>query len=236
MKSPLSLLLPFLLIIAGLTGCGSSVRVSGIINGGNGSFVFVANNNTNSISIFHQDKANGQLANMGSAATGACTGPRYVDMHPTSNFLFVTCQSSNTVAAFAVMPNSGALVAIGQPVASGVNPNNLSVDPKGRFLYVPNTGSNTVSAYSIGSDGSLSEIAGSPFATGLTPYTAKESDSGMFLYVTNRDSNNVSVYRIDQSTGGLTQIPGSLSQPTEVHGPLSCQENLLLLQTALPMT
>ena len=98
------------------------------------------------------------------------------------------------------MPNSGALTPIGQPVASGVNPNNFAVDPKGRFLFVPNTGSNTVSAYSIGSDGSLSEVMGSPFATGLTPYTAKESDSGMFLYVTNRDSNNVSVYRIDQSS------------------------------------
>src|SRR5262249_24079295 len=66
MKSLLSLLLPFLLIIAGLAGCGSSVRVSGIINGGNGSFVFVANNNTNSISIFQLDKVNGQLTSMGS--------------------------------------------------------------------------------------------------------------------------------------------------------------------------
>jgi len=79
--------------------------------------------------------------------------------------VYVTNQGSATVSAF--KPDaSGALTAIGGPVATGANPSEVALTPDGRFAYVANsTTPGTVSAFAIGADGGLTSL-GAPVATG----------------------------------------------------------------------
>jgi len=171
-------------------------------------FVYVANHDVNTISIFSVDPITGQLTDAGSVAAPG-SGPRYLEFDPTGDFLFVTFDLSNMIASFAVDSTSGALTLVpGTPVHTGAGPKNIAIDPAGKFLYLSNAGSNDVSGYTI-SNGSLKEVPGSPFMTGLVPYGLEVSESGLFLYVTNRDSNTVTAYAIDQITGSLAPIAGS---------------------------
>jgi 6-phosphogluconolactonase len=56
----------------------------------------------------------------------------------------------------------------------------------------------------------LTPIAGTPFSTnGLSSTAAQIEPSGKFLYVSNQVSANIQAYAIDQTTGVLTNVPGS---------------------------
>lgn len=206
----LHLLAPLFLVLAstGLVGCGSGRMSSMAPPPTAASAFFVANHDVNAISIF-QVAAMGQLSLTKSVSTGACGGPRYIEQHPFQKLVFVSCQSSNTLAAFAVDQTTGNLSMIGSPVPTGTAPTLVAVHPSGNFVYVTNLTSNNISAFTVGMDGSLSEVAGSPFAAGATPYWVEMSGSGKFVYVANVISNNVNVYRVDPQSGALTQIPGS---------------------------
>jgi 6-phosphogluconolactonase (cycloisomerase 2 family) len=89
------------------------------------------------------------------------------------------------------------------------------VDPKGRFAYVANRGDNTISAYAIdGTTGTLTPVPGSPFkqdpaARADLPVSVAVDPAGKFVFVANYNSQTVRVYQLDQSTGALTQAPGS---------------------------
>jgi len=121
--------------------------------------LFVANNNLNSISMFPVNTMTGEAAMGNSMSSGACTGPRYLELHPAKPLLFLSCQTSSSLVAFSVDTASGALSLAGGPVATGAGPITVAVHPNGNFVYVSNIGSNTVSAFDLGMDGSLAEIA-----------------------------------------------------------------------------
>jgi 6-phosphogluconolactonase (cycloisomerase 2 family) len=108
------------------------------------------------------------------------------------------------MSVFAISSTTGALAAVGIPVATGVNPVSVTVESMGRFAYVVNQGSNTVSTFSInGTTGGLTAV-GSPLATGGLPVSVTVDLTGRWVYVANFGSNDVSAYTIDQTTGALS--------------------------------
>src|SRR5262249_21133138 len=159
---------------AALLSCSSSMKP---VPAGPLHLVFVASEDTNTISTFAVDPASDQLSAAGTTPTGACLGPRYLEMHPSNDFVFATCLFSNGVAAFAIDRSSGSLTLVGTPAVTGNAPVGLAVHPKGKFIFVSNINSNSVSVYAVGPGGNLAEISGSPFATGATPYWAEISES-----------------------------------------------------------
>jgi hypothetical protein len=68
-----------------------------------------------------------------------------------------------------------------------------------------------------GQTSALSAVAGSPFADSLQGGAMAIDGLGRSLFVVNASTNNISMFQINQSTGGLSQVPGSpfSTGPTE---------------------
>jgi 6-phosphogluconolactonase len=146
------------------------------------------------------------IVGCGGGGNGGSTPPATVYKY----FAYVANETSNNIAAFTINSSTGALTAIGSPVATGSYPMSVAVDPKGKFAYVANETDNTVSVYAIDSStGALTAITGSPFAAGEWPFSVAIDPSGEFAYVANMGDDTVSAYTIDSSTGALTEITGS---------------------------
>jgi len=128
-----------------------------------------------------------------------------------ATFLYVTNAADNTLSAYNVDANTGALTAIGTLTATGVSPhailgieNNYPDPDDKRYVYVGNEDSNDISAFAVNdTTGALTAVPGSPFAAGTDPQ-AMASD-GSSLYVANAGSDNVYVYNIDVNTGTLAK-------------------------------
>src|SRR4051812_40072222 len=66
---------------------------------------------------------------------------------PTANnvagFAFVANFNPNDISAYTIDATTGALTALGAPVAAGTSPSSIAVDPTAKFAYVANIGSMT---------------------------------------------------------------------------------------------
>jgi 6-phosphogluconolactonase len=176
-----------------------------MVVGSNGNFVFVANQGSNSISVFSVDSGTGLLTEIAGSPFATPAGPS--GLATTGNTLFVANQGAGTVSVYTFDQTSGNLTqAAGSPFAAGTSPTALDLDPSGKFLFVADQASNGVYAFSVGGSSGLSLIAGSPFPTGTTPVNVRVV--GTSVYVANTGSGNVSAYSISGS-GALTAISGS---------------------------
>jgi hypothetical protein len=133
-------------------------------------------------------------------------------------FLFVV--NALSVSAFTINPASGALTAIGQPVAlpgsTLPSPGFAATTPAANFLYVPLTGANAVAVYSFdGTTGALTAVPRSPFAVGSMPLTLTATSTT--IYVMDSLDNKISALAWDKTTGALTEISGS---PFDAQGAL----------------
>ena len=90
-----------------------------------------------------------------------------------------------------------------------------------RFAYVPNGDPECggdcspldISAYTVNATtGALTPVPGSPFSTAAfngDQFFVDMDPAGNFLFVGTRGENSVQVFSINQSTGALTEVPGS---------------------------
>jgi 6-phosphogluconolactonase len=123
-----------------------------------------------------------------------------------SEFAYVTDTGDDTLSAYEVNAVSGALTAVGTPVAAGGSPSGIVGTTDRKYVFVGNPGSNNVSAFAVdGASGALTSIPGSPFAAGTSPQ-ALALNHNSFLYVANAGSDNLSAYSVDPTTGALTPL------------------------------
>jgi 6-phosphogluconolactonase (cycloisomerase 2 family) len=185
-----------------------------------GKFAYVANSGSNDVSAFSIDATSGALTAAGTMRARAramslavTKGTTPVTYSP--RFAYVANLGSNNVSAHTINATTGALTAIGSPIATGTRPISVTVDPSGKFAYVANDGSNNVSAFTINAaSGALSAVAGSPFAAGTRPLSVAVDPSGRFVYVANvgsgvADPGTVSAYTMNPTTGALSAVAGS---------------------------
>jgi len=173
-----------------------------------GRVAYVANRQSNSISGFAIDPSSGALVPLsGSPFASNGTTPTALTVDPDGQFLYVANSGSNSVSVYSIGA-TGALTAVGAPIAAGTGPGAVTVDPTDHFLYVANLTSNNVSAFAI-SGNSLTPIVDSPFSAGAEPASLAVDPNGNFLYVTNFNGNSVSVFLIDPASGMLSAISGS---------------------------
>src|SRR5258705_12595472 len=100
-----------------------------------------------------------------------CGGGASISPTPvlTPQFAYVANFTSNNISAYTINAGTGALTAVGSPIAAGSGPAAVTVHPSGKFAYVANFDSNDVSAFTINaSTGSLTPV-GPPVAAGNTP-------------------------------------------------------------------
>jgi 6-phosphogluconolactonase (cycloisomerase 2 family) len=84
------------------------------------------------------------------------------------------------------------------------------VTKNGKFAYTTNTGSGNVSGYAIGNDGSLTLFndGGNTGSTGKgsSPIDMAVSNNSQYLYTLNAGNSTISVFRINNGSGGLTNV------------------------------
>lgn len=156
---------------------------------------------------------------------------REIALHPSGKFLYAINAYSNSISAYYIDPDSGALSQLlGSPYSAGdfgaidypsLNmgdvpptaggiPLSIDVDPQGRFVFVANKAAASVSVFAVNPQtGSLSAVAGSPFFVGFNPYRLRVHPSGRFLFVTLWSDAKVSVLSLDGDSGRLTPVKGS---------------------------
>ena len=173
-----------------------------------GQFLFVANNASNSVSVYSIDATTGALTPTGfPIAAGA--GPVAVTVDPTDHFVYVANLTSNNISAYAI--NGSTLTpVVDAPFNAGAGPAALAVDPNGNFLYVTNFSGNTVSVFLIDqANGMLSGVSGSPFAAGAGPVSIAIDPTDAFAFVSNNSAGTIGEYALNAITGALTPISGS---------------------------
>jgi 6-phosphogluconolactonase len=122
-----------------------------------------------------------------------------------SQFSYGANAGDNTVSAYTVDATSGALAAVGPPVATGTSPHAIVGTQDKKYVFVGNEGSNDISAFAVNSaSGALTAVPGSPFAAGTDPKAL--ALYGTYLYVANAGSDTVSAFAVDTSSGSLTPL------------------------------
>lgn len=205
-----SLALSGAMLEIGLTNVGLSPVALAMDSAGK--FLFVANRDSNTISVFSVG-ANASLTAVPNSVT--IPTPVALAVVPANNILFVADSSDGYVWALQIS-GTGVLTNSAQlpPVVSGSTPSGLAMNAAGTFLYVANRDSENVSAFTIASGagsvaGTLTPIAGSPYGAALAPVAGAVDPSGQFLYVADQNSNQISGYKIRAGTGTLTALSNS---------------------------
>lgn len=186
----------------------------------NGWYLYVANRDDNTLSVFYLDPDGGTPKPVRGSPVRTGKRPVAVKLDPAARYAFVLNQGGNNVSVYRYRNNVTPLyfesVRSGSPFATGREPLDLVVDPTGRYAYVANAGDDTVSAYRIHHQtGALSALPGSPFQAGRRPVALAAHPSGDFLYVANAGSGGIQRYRIEKALGAITADGPPLRLPVK---------------------
>jgi 6-phosphogluconolactonase (cycloisomerase 2 family) len=171
-------------------------------------FLYAANQNTSTISLFKIDPTTGALTEVLPRTALVTSGgvglsPAVMTMDADGKYLFVGNQITNDIWVYSI-GSSGALTFVSSaPV--GASPNGLTLSSSGGFLYVPVPTFSAVYAFSVNA-GVLTQV-GTPIIVNGGVGRLGIDPAGKFLYVPNPSLNTVTVLLI-QSDGSLIAGPG----------------------------
>jgi len=203
-----------------------SVAIAPDSTGKFGKFVYVANDNSNNVSMFSIN-ADGMLTPAGTVGVG--DSPVSVAVHPSGKFAYVLCNSScqggrcydnTSVYVFNINSTTGALTLAETNVAGTNVPTSMAVDPSGNFAAVTNQESSPIFLYSINSTTGALLGAGAAFGAGhyfASLVLAIHPSGTLLAYVTNFP-NDVLTYGYDIATGAYS-LHGTVaagSSPTSI--------------------
>jgi 6-phosphogluconolactonase (cycloisomerase 2 family) len=85
---------------------------------------------------------------------------------PSGRFVYGSNRGHDSIAIFAVDPDSGTLSSVGWESTQGGNPRNFGLDPSGRFLYAANQNSDTVVTFQVDQESGTLTPTGQVIQTG----------------------------------------------------------------------
>jgi 6-phosphogluconolactonase len=189
-----------------------------------GTYLYVANQLTNSISAFQYDSS-GALTPLSPFTYSAGTNPTGVAISRTvmvnsqttqSHFLYAANSGSNNVSGFSIcdVVSANCLNPTGQltplsdsPYPAGINPVYIAVNPVYNGVYVVDQGSNQISMFKWSSNtGSLTVLSPPTVSTGATPTWAQVHPDGVWVYVANTGATSVSIYGVGAASPLLGPI------------------------------
>jgi 6-phosphogluconolactonase (cycloisomerase 2 family) len=192
------------------TAIASGANPDGVAVDPTGRFVYVANVNGSTVSMYSINQTTGALTSI-TTAIASGTAPYGIAVDPTGRFVYAVNFTDSTVSMYSISQTTGALTSITTAIVSGTNPQFIAVDPTGRFVYVSNSGVTTISMYSINqTTGALTSIA-TAVTSGSSPEGIAIDPTGRFVYVANAGGNTVSMFSINQTTGALTSITTAIA-------------------------
>lgn len=128
-----------------------------------GRFAYCNNELTSEASAFQRDPVNGGLTQIqslstlpsdfdGRKSTAECL------VHPGGKFLYVSNRGHDSIAVFAIAPNTGRLTLVEIRKTGGAEPRNFFIEPTGRWLLAENQNSDTIVVFAVNQEnGSLTK-------------------------------------------------------------------------------
>jgi 6-phosphogluconolactonase len=196
-----------------------------------GNFLYVANNFTNSVSVFSFDGSSGVLTPAAGSPYTVGLNPSGLAVSPAGTFLLVSNTGSNNVDSFAICvavsasctQADGTMTLVsGSPFPAGIGPTDIVFEPNFNFVYVLNRQSSQISQYSFSAgNGVLTALSPAAVSTGLNPVSIviRSGQTGTavgntttnptdYCYVANLGGSSISAFTLATSTG-LMSVLGS---------------------------
>jgi 6-phosphogluconolactonase len=187
-----------------------------------GRYVVTTDFGADKLNVYRFDAATRALSPADKAfeALPAGSGPRHLVFHPDGKLLFVNCELSGDVRAYAWNSSNGTLQlrqSLSPYPASYVGARSAAeilVSRDGRFLYVSLRGAqDSLVVYAIDAgQGLLTEVQRTA-SGGKTPWSMALDGSGRWLLVANLGTDAVAVFKVDRGTGRITATPHTLAVP-----------------------
>jgi 6-phosphogluconolactonase (cycloisomerase 2 family) len=169
------------------------------------------------------DPNTGALNSTGQEPVWAHWGPTRIAPDSGGYRLYVANQGSHDVSAYFINRDNGYLTAVpGANFADAGWSTDIAVHPSNHFIYVTTSDhdqslpptANGLTAFALQSNGSLAQLPGSPYQTNGGDMALAIDPSGKYLYTAQLISDSdyaseIDGYSIDQTSGELTQLPGS---------------------------
>src|SRR5713101_6224762 len=178
-------------------------------------FAYVANGNSNDVSMYTINATTGALTAIAPGTIAAGRFPQAVAVDPSGRFAYVATLEFDAVSMYTINATTGALTSIGTTVTAGGSAQSVAVDPSGRFAYVASADndfgfSSLVSMFTINATTGVLTSLGAIDA-GITPASVAVDPSGRFAYAASDafsvgETGNVFMYTINATTGALTSI------------------------------
>ena len=156
--------------------------------------------------------------------THTLLGAHCVMTHPSNRFYFLPhVQDSNTIYQFLFDEETGRLTPNDIPKVDGYEgqgPRHYCYHPNLDVLYTSNEQASAITAYNLdvsaGRIESFQTVSTLPDGYSDTNSNAqiRITSSGKFVYVSNRGHDSIAGFAIDQSTGGVTALGQTPSEPT----------------------
>ena len=121
----------------------------------NGRWAYVINELASTVTLLEYDAADGSLTPVETVRTlpdgydGPANTTAEVLVHPNGRFLYGSNRGGNTIAVFAIDPDSGRLSPVERVPTDGDWPRNFRLSPDGRFLLVANQRSDDVRVFAV---------------------------------------------------------------------------------------
>jgi 6-phosphogluconolactonase len=133
-----------------------------------GRHVYIVNELDNTITLADYDSATGRLTEKQSLPLlppdfkGVSTAAEVV-IHPSGKFLYASNRGYDSLALFAIAPDTGRLTFVEHMQEGVKHPRHFAIDPTGRWLLCANRDADTVTVYSI--DTTSGHLATTPHLT-----------------------------------------------------------------------
>ena len=164
-------------------------------------FVYVANAQDGTISIYKLDPTNGDLQPAGSTAAGNRVGP--LAPSPDHRHLYASIRTEPfSVATYLIDSKTGALTCV---ATAGLADSMayISTDRSGRFLFGASYSGDVVSVNAIGRQG-FAQSAMQVVKTGRHAHAILADASNRFVYATNLGTDQVLQFDFNERTGALS--------------------------------
>ncbi|RZL64846.1 MAG: lactonase family protein [Variovorax sp.] len=164
-------------------------------------YVYVANADSQDISVLELDRSQGQLKALDTVAIGGMVMPMTVS--PDKRFLYAALRSQPfRVTSFAIDATNGRLRKLGEaPLADSMA--NIDVDASGRWLFAASYPGHKITVNSIGKDGAVGAVQ-QLIPTAPNAHAIHADAANRFVVATSLGGDNLSIWRFDADKGQLT--------------------------------
>jgi 6-phosphogluconolactonase len=179
-------------------------------------YVYVANADSQEISVLQMDRASGALMAIETVNVGGTAMP--MALSPDKRVLYAALRSQPyRVVSFSIDPASGKLKKLGE-AALADSMANIDVDRSGRWLFAASYGGNKITVNSIDKDGLVGAVQ-QLIPTRPNAHAIHADASNRYVFATSLGGDNLSSWRFDAATGMLSANEQALIAAPPKSGP-----------------